>query len=231
MKPKVLFFPSAWSNHEIFLSQKTALEKNYEVVFPNIHQFKDIEKMADFVVNNYQETYCIIGLSMGGFIVQDILTRYPNFTSKAVLMGIYANAHNNEQKAFFNECIEKIKQGKLSELTSLYAEAVLSQEGFNNSELRNIVENFPLKLGAEVCINHHLACSNWKEHSASFKFIKTKTLVLAGEKDVAVPVSEVKKLADLIPHSKFEIILKAGHLMTLEQPIIVNQQLSLFLQQ
>jgi 3-oxoadipate enol-lactonase len=47
-------------------------------------------------------------------------------------------------------------------------------------------------------------------------------LVIAGEEDSQFPVHAVRKMADAIPHSRFEVITHTGHLAARENPDAVN---------
>jgi 3-oxoadipate enol-lactonase len=47
--------------------------------------------------------------------------------------------------------------------------------------------------------------------------IKTPTLVIAGDKDIATPVASCAQIASLIPNARFEVIGGASHLSSVEQ--------------
>ena len=91
MKKRLLFFPAAWSTEKVFAPQIEYLDGEYEIIAPNIHQFDNIREMSNFVMAHYQNAYAMVGLSMVGFIVEDILVRQPDFVSKAILMGTYTH--------------------------------------------------------------------------------------------------------------------------------------------
>jgi 3-oxoadipate enol-lactonase len=59
--------------------------------------------------------------------------------------------------------------------------------------------------------------------------IKTPTLVLAGDEDVAAPPAGAERMHRAIPGSRFKRIAKAGHCSTLEQPDAVNVAIKEFL--
>jgi 3-oxoadipate enol-lactonase len=61
------------------------------------------------------------------------------------------------------------------------------------------------------------------------KQITVPTLVLVGENDKALPPIYSQKIAKTIPHAEIEVIKKAGHLITLEQPEAVNSAILAFL--
>lgn len=59
--------------------------------------------------------------------------------------------------------------------------------------------------------------------------IKTPTLVAVGAEDVATPVAKSERLVELIPGARLEVIPKAGHSSTLENPEAVTALISEFL--
>jgi len=59
--------------------------------------------------------------------------------------------------------------------------------------------------------------------------IKTRTLILCGEKDAMTPPKFSETLRDRIPGAQLEIIPNAGHMLMLEQPEAVVKSLQNFL--
>lgn len=59
--------------------------------------------------------------------------------------------------------------------------------------------------------------------------IKQSTLLIWGDLDTATPLSDAKKMEELIPDAGLVLIEGAGHYSFLEQPILVNNVLNSFL--
>jgi len=181
--------------------------------------------MADFVVKEYQQVYAIVGVSFGGFVVQNLLARYPNFAGKAVLIGTYTHAHSEELIEFLKNLIQQVEAGHLISLCEEYVNAVLSQDAQNNKELVEQIRMLPQQLGPKGCMNHHRACITWEDHAEKIRGKLTPTLILAGENDLAVLPAETQKIQNLLPNGVFKIIPAAGHLSTLDQPVAMNKLL------
>ncbi|MDO8955088.1 MAG: alpha/beta hydrolase [Gammaproteobacteria bacterium] len=220
---KILFFSSAWGNEELFAHQIKALSPEYEVVFPNIHSYQSISEMAEHVLNHYQkeDIACLIGISMGGFIVQEILIRQPDFSPKAVIIASFSQRHPEQVEDFLKHIMAEVQLGKLADIAPLFAQAVLSEKAFNNPGLRNIVETMPIKLGTQSCLNHHAACIGWRDHTDQLPSIQASTLIIASPEDAGAPLVQVQALK-AIPHSEFKTIENSGHLIPLEQAAITT---------
>lgn len=59
--------------------------------------------------------------------------------------------------------------------------------------------------------------------------IGTPALVMVGEEDAALPPDHSRAIAAQLPRATLDIVPKAGHLSTLEQPDVVNAAMSSFL--
>jgi 3-oxoadipate enol-lactonase len=59
--------------------------------------------------------------------------------------------------------------------------------------------------------------------------IRVPTLILVGDEDVAVPVVHSQRLHERIAGSRLEIIPRAGHTSTVEEPTAVNVAITNFL--
>jgi pimeloyl-ACP methyl ester carboxylesterase len=59
--------------------------------------------------------------------------------------------------------------------------------------------------------------------------IRIPTLILVGDEDVAVPPVHSQRLHERIPGSRLEIIPRAGHTSTVEEPEAVNATITNFL--
>ena len=59
--------------------------------------------------------------------------------------------------------------------------------------------------------------------------VSAPTLVVAGERDVAIPVASARELSDSIPGARFEVVAGAGHLPVFEAPEAVAARVLEFL--
>jgi 3-oxoadipate enol-lactonase len=55
--------------------------------------------------------------------------------------------------------------------------------------------------------------------------ITAPTLVVAGDRDLAIPITHARDLAERIPGARLAIVEEAGHLLSLEQPAELNRLL------
>jgi len=52
--------------------------------------------------------------------------------------------------------------------------------------------------------------------------IRCPLLVACGDEDLLTPLEHAREIAAAVPHAQLEVVPRAGHLMTWEQPALVN---------
>jgi pimeloyl-ACP methyl ester carboxylesterase len=68
------------------------------------------------------------------------------------------------------------------------------------------------------------------DSTASLREIRVPTLVLVGSEDAAAPVPVAEAMVAAIPGAQFALVLQAGHLAPLEQPLSASRALVEFLE-
>jgi pimeloyl-ACP methyl ester carboxylesterase len=61
--------------------------------------------------------------------------------------------------------------------------------------------------------------------------IRCPLLVACGDHDLLTPLEHSREIAAAVPHARLEVVVRAGHLMTWEQPERVNALLLQWLEQ
>src|SRR5512141_1281790 len=51
-----------------------------------------------------------------------------------------------------------------------------------------------------------------------YRAIRTPTLIMAGAEDRAIPAWVQRKLSDIMPNARFELVADSGHVVYLEKP-------------
>lgn len=71
--------------------------------------------------------------------------------------------------------------------------------------------------------------SDHDRYEALAAFDGVETLVLAGDRDLMIPLPHNRRLAAALPGSEFVVVEGAGHLVQLERPDVVDAELAAFL--
>lgn len=69
------------------------------------------------------------------------------------------------------------------------------------------------------------------ENLLGYRAINTPTLIMAGGEDRAIPNWVQKKVADILPNSRFEVVEDSGHVVYIEKPDIFFDNLKRFMKE
>jgi len=174
----------------------------------------------------------LVGLSMGGMILQDFYTRYANRVSTLALVDTsagFGGAPEAVKQDFLSRRLDPLEKGLtpadiapsvIAVLASKHASAAVREQLRGSlSALR--VEPYKQALHAIVTTDFR----------AVLPHISVPTLVIVGEEDMVTPPSASEFLTKQITGASLVKIPEAGHLTNIEKPEIFNAALRSFLEQ
>jgi len=193
-----------------------------------------------------QGVFC--GLSMGGYIVFELLRRFPARVRAAILCNTKAAADAPETKRGRDALAARTKQEGMSAVVGRDALAARTkQEGMSavvdeliNRVLARVTRERRPDVVQEVTamiLRQHVpgivgALHAMRERPDSTPLlgqIRVPVLVIAGDDDPIAPAEGMQEMARAIPGAQFVLIPEAGHLSPVEQPQAVGAAINAFL--
>jgi len=142
----------------------------------------------------------LAGHSLGGAVIQDYFFKYPNDVSALILIGT---------------------GGRLRVLPSILESVKNNFQSFIDDMGDELKKEF-LKTAPNVIYDDFKICDGFDTIDKTDS-INIPCLILVGKADVMTPVKYSEFFHKKINNSELVIIEKAGHLVMLEQPKIMNQ--------
>eukprot|EP01135_Chromosphaera_perkinsii_P004522 Nk52_evm16s287 gene=Nk52_evmTU16s287 len=171
----------------------------------------------------------LCGFSMGGFVAQNYVIRYPGRIGKLGLIGISGRGHSEMQREKFHRAVAGLtslrKSSKLKEFDPM-GEDTLKQfvhfEGRSKQELEEISDSVRVmatEAGLEVFLRQTKATAVRPNLLKDLgERVTYPTLVIGGRNDKIVEPDEVFELAKAIPNSQFTLLDRCGHMSPIERP-------------
>ena len=172
----------------------------------------------------------ICGLSMGGFIALNALSKHPERFTALILANTQCIADTPEVKAKRYATIKGIESDGAAEfnekfVTSVFHPYSLAQKVQLVDHLRSVVF-----ANSDHIINQGLtALAERSETCSSLADISIPTLIISGRADIVTPLIQSESMHRNIKGSILHVIEDAGHVSNLEQPEEFNQQLLAFI--
>ena len=172
----------------------------------------------------------LVGHSIGGMIVQQLLANHPDIASAIVLAQTspaFGKPDGDWQKAFIKARLGRLDRGEtLASLApSLVKELVGDDPDIGGMELaRECMASVP-----EATYRATMLSMLGFDQRNALKDIMVPTLLLSGSKDKNAPAPMMAKMAKYIPSAKYIELEGIGHLANLERPGAFNAALDSFL--
>jgi 3-oxoadipate enol-lactonase len=188
------------------------------------------DALQDFLQQIGASKPILVGHSIGGMIVQQWLTKYPDVAAGVVLAQTspaFGKPDGDWQKSFIGARLGPLDRGETmaSLAPALVGELVGNDPDAGGMALaRDCMAAVPETTYRATM----LALPGFDQRNA-LKKIAVPTLVLSGSKDNNAPAPMMAKMASYIPSATYAELEGAGHLVNLERPAAFNAALDSFL--
>ncbi|HEX9467944.1 MAG TPA: alpha/beta hydrolase, partial [Bradyrhizobium sp.] len=172
----------------------------------------------------------IVGHSIGGMIVQQLLVKNPRIAGAVVLAQTspaFGKPDGDWQKAFLDARLGPLDRGEtLASLApSLVKQLVGDDPDVSGMDMaRDCMAAVP-----EATYRATVLALMGFDLRSALKSIAVPNLVLSGSKDNNAPAPMMAKMASYIPSAKYVELEGVGHLANLERPMAFNAALDHFL--
>ena len=172
----------------------------------------------------------LVGHSIGGMIVQQLLTKSPDLPAAVVLAQTspaFGKSDGDWQKEFIGARLGPLDRGEtmVSLAPNLVKELIGDDPDIRGMELaRDCMAAVP-----EASYRASMLALLGFDQRSALKNIAVPTLVLSGSKDKNAPAPMMAKMASYIPFAHYVELKGVGHLVNLERPAAFDAALDSFL--
>ena len=188
------------------------------------------DALQDFLQQVGATKPILVGHSIGGMIVQQLLAKHPRIAGAIVLAQTspaFGKPDGDWQKSFIDARLGPLNRGEtLASLApSLVKELVGDDPDISGMELaRDCMASVP-----EATYRATMLALMGFDLRNALGAIAVPTLLLSGSKDKNAPAPMMAKMASYIPSAKYVELEGVGHLANLERPGAFNAALDSFL--
>ena len=184
---------------------------------------------ADFVwevVKAQKEKPIVAGLSMGGYVLLELLRQHAADVAGAILIDTRAEADSAEARANRLKSIEDVRANGTKNVIDGLMTRLLAPDATEatKAEVRGIME----RQSPEAVIAAQTAMANRRDQTDWLPQLKLPTLIIVGEKDIITPPPAARTMHAAIAGSRLLEIPGVGHMSAMEDPAAVNEAIREF---
>ena len=225
----LVLIPGLLCDEQLWRHQCENLSSMVDITIADTLRDETIHSMAARILEDAPDRFALAGLSMGGYVAQEIMRQAPNRVDKLALLDTSARADSEAQIERRKGLIRLTKMGKFKGVTPRLLPLLIHPDFLDDEDITSTIIDMASKVGQEVFVQQQLAILNRADGRGDLADISIDTLIICGRQDELTPVHLMQELADNIHNSNFQIIEDCGHLSPLERPEIVTDLMRMWL--
>ncbi|BCR03804.1 alpha/beta hydrolase [Desulfuromonas versatilis] len=243
--PAVLLVHGYPLNRNMWSPQRAALAgAGFRVITPDLRGFGESEAPAEgYSMARFADDLIALldrlgirraavgGMSMGGYVLLNLLERHPERLVAAMFLVTRAGADDDAGRSKRTIMAEQALAGQRGVVEETFADLLFAEQTLEeNPQLVDRVTSWMRQTDPQGLAGGMLAMRDRPDYTERLPGFRIPALVIGAEKDRAVPVEQSRVLAAGIPGARRCLITGAGHMVNLERPDAFNECLLEFLQ-
>ncbi|MEX2451695.1 MAG: alpha/beta fold hydrolase [Rhodospirillales bacterium] len=229
-KQPLVLLPGLLCDAALWRHQRDSLADLADITVADLTGHDTLGAMAEHVLASTPETFALAGLSMGGYLAQEIMRRAPERVTRLALLDTSFHPDTPELTARRRGLMDLSQKGEFKGVTARLLPLLIHQDRLEDAALTETVFAMADSVGKEAFLRQQHAIMSRPDGRKDLANIACPTLVLCGRQDALAPFEVHREMAALIPGAKFVAIEDCGHLSTLERPRAVSAVMRYWLQ-
>ncbi|MCC7275771.1 MAG: alpha/beta fold hydrolase [Alphaproteobacteria bacterium] len=229
LRPTLILLPGLLCDYQLWRPVTEALAAEASAVVADVTLDDSLGAMAARVLDWAPPRFALAGLSMGGYIAQEIMRRAPERVTRLALLDTSARRDTEEQGRRRRGLIELAGQGQFKGVTARLLPLLIHADRLGDQPLVDTVTGMAERVGRDAFLRQQSAILGRPDGIPDLPAITCPTLVLCGRQDALTPLDAHEEMARHIPGARLVVIEDCGHLSPLERPEAVNAALRAWL--
>jgi len=217
--PGLLCSPALWA------PQVAGLSDIADITIADHTRHDTMATIAQSILAEAPQRFALAGLSMGGYIAQQIVLQSPERVTRLALLDTGSRADTPERIERRLQLNDMARREGVARVQQELMPLLIHTDRLADKAFVDLIVQMAVDTGVEAFLRQHAALMARGDNRPLLPDIRCPTLVLIGRQDILTPLELSEEIAAAIPGAQLEIIDDSGHLSTLEQPDAVNRTL------
>jgi len=221
-RESLVLLPGLLCDAALWAPQVEALADDYEIFVADFTRADTIAGMAEAALALAPERFNLAGLSMGGYVAQEVVRRVPGRLLRLALLDTSARPDTDEQRSRRRGLIELAQKGQFKGVTPRLLPQLIHPARQQDAALTATVMGMAERVGPDAFLRQQKAIMGRVDSRPDLPRIACPALVLCGRDDVLTPLELSREMAEAVPGAELVVVEECGHLSSLERPAEVN---------
>ena len=221
----IVLVPGLNCSPRLYEPQMPALWRFGPVTVANHTRDDTMAAIARRILDDAPPRFALAGLSMGGYIVLEMIRQAADRVARLALLDTGARADLAEASEKRRINIAAAEAGRFDEIIDAQFPIYVHPSRASDAALKAVYLAMCRDVGPQAYVRQQKAIMGRADSRPLLPAIRCPTLVVVGEQDVATPPELSDEMAAAIPGAKLVKLPACGHLSTLERPEAVTDAL------
>jgi pimeloyl-ACP methyl ester carboxylesterase len=217
---RLLLLPGLLCDAELWRDQIVGLSDVAMCTVPDFSTGCTIAELADTAMADVEAPVAVAGFSLGGYVAQEILRRWPQAVTHLALIDTGVRSDTPERAAQRQRLIEGARTGAFRGLTERLLSTYVDPSRLDDRLLVDRIQAMTQRLGREVFIRQ--SSMERPDGERILRQFSGPVLVACGSNDRITPAEDHRQMAAMARRAELVVIDDCGHMAPLERPDIVT---------
>jgi pimeloyl-ACP methyl ester carboxylesterase len=218
MTTPLILLPGLLCNERLWKHQVESLSDIADILVPDLTTDDNIQALAKKLLESAPKRFALAGLSMGGYVAQEIMRQAPERVLKLALVDTTFKPDAPEQSERRRALMSLANHGEFKGVTPRLLPMLIHTDRMDDPSVAGVVMEMAESVGKEAFIRQQTAIMNRPDGAGDLPRINCPTLVVCGRQDILTPPGVHFEMAGRIPNAKLVVIEDCAHLPPIERP-------------
>ena len=226
----LLALPGLLNDARLWQHQVAALSAERTVAIGDLTQADSVAELARAVLAKAPAgRFALAGLSMGGYVAQEIVRQAPERVAALALLDTSARPDTEQAQANRRALLARSAAGEFAAVVAGLTPRLLHPEHLADQALVALLEDMGRAVGPQAFERQQTAIMGRPDSRPSLAQIRCPTVVVCGREDQLTPLELAQEMASGIAGAELVVVERSGHMSPLEQPQAVTAALRAWL--
>jgi pimeloyl-ACP methyl ester carboxylesterase len=225
MKQPLVLLPGLLCDAALWEPQLSDLADIADFFVADLTEHATMQDMAASVLRDSPwKEFALAGLSMGGYVAQEIVRQAPRRVKNLALLDTRSRSELPEETERRRALMQLAQSGRnFTPVTNRMLPLMLHESRVKDALLVKVIREMAERTGIEAYLRQQEAIIARPDYRTVLPTIECPTVVLCGRQDKLTPLHNSEEMAAAIPGAKLVVVEECGHMSTLERPAEVNK--------